>query len=374
MAVEPDEVLEVAADGDAQELRRLLAEDPDVANARGWAIASTPLIVAAHRGHEEVVRLLLDAGADVHGEELPSGTTALHWAAEGGHARIAGWLLEAGARGDRADRWFGLAPLGWACVIECAPAFHDDRETTALMLVARGVPVDPFSAVALGRLDDLEAADVARRLGFARQAMTPLHLAVERGDAAAVERLVELGAPLDARTDWGLTPSDLAALAGAYELHAILASAGAPPDVVSQLAAGEPVAAVPEGLVHAAARRGRADVVRGALAQGATIEGRVRVLAGDDPCTVTALFLAALRGHLEAARSLLDAGAEPSAAADPSGLTPLHVAAARGDGALAGELVRAGADRGARDADQGATPADWAALRGHEELARQLSP
>ena len=54
------------------------------------------LFVAAENGHLEVVRLLLEAGADENSERT-DGATAMFLAAEEGHLEVVRSLLEAGA-------------------------------------------------------------------------------------------------------------------------------------------------------------------------------------------------------------------------------------------------------------------------------------
>ena len=64
----------------------------DAQNKDGW----TALMLAAQKGHEQVVRDLLEAGAVV-GAQDNDGVTALMFAAQNGHEQVALVLLEAGA-------------------------------------------------------------------------------------------------------------------------------------------------------------------------------------------------------------------------------------------------------------------------------------
>jgi len=75
----------------------------------------TALILAAHRGHTEVVRALLDVpGIDVDYTD-GHGATALHHACTQGELRCAEALLAAGAAPDRARTDNGSTPLVNAC-------------------------------------------------------------------------------------------------------------------------------------------------------------------------------------------------------------------------------------------------------------------
>lgn len=84
--------------GDLATVREMLAKNPSLVHARDKE-QSTPLHLAAWRGHPELVSVLLDAGADIaaHTENTHWGTTALHAAAHGNQAPCAAVLIERGA-------------------------------------------------------------------------------------------------------------------------------------------------------------------------------------------------------------------------------------------------------------------------------------
>lgn len=81
--------------GDTETIQTLLAsgESPNSSGDDGI----TALMNAARFSHVENVRLLLDAGTDVHRKDNQRGATPLIWAAENGAAEIVRQLLEAGA-------------------------------------------------------------------------------------------------------------------------------------------------------------------------------------------------------------------------------------------------------------------------------------
>lgn len=86
---------EWARAGEVQAVRELLAEgapDLDAADEAGW----TALMYAVQGGHDEIVEILLGAGASP-GPRNPAGETALHRAARLGRTTAAGLLLRAGA-------------------------------------------------------------------------------------------------------------------------------------------------------------------------------------------------------------------------------------------------------------------------------------
>ncbi len=65
-------------------------------NALRWD-GSTALMLAANSGNAEIVRLLIERGANINASENKKGQTALMWAAAEGHSEIVSLLIERGA-------------------------------------------------------------------------------------------------------------------------------------------------------------------------------------------------------------------------------------------------------------------------------------
>jgi len=119
----------------------------------------------------------------------------------------------------------------------------------------------------------------------------------------------------------------------------------------SALAAQQAVAG--DALLEAA-RRGELEAVRELIGRGADVDAK----RGDG---MTALHLAAERGHAEVAGALIDAGAAVDAGTRIGRYTPLHVAVRGGHGAVVVRLLDAGADPNAVTTNSGVTALHLAA-------------
>jgi ankyrin repeat protein len=148
----------------------------------GVAPPEAPVADAAMRGDRVEMQRLLSSGAEVN---LPQGDgmTALHWAAENGDVEMVRMLIDAGANTEAVTR------IG---------------DYTPLHVASEGGHGEAVRAL-------LEAgADVDARRAFA--GTTALHLAAAAGSVSSIEALVSFGADINAReSEWGQTPLIFAA-------------------------------------------------------------------------------------------------------------------------------------------------------------------
>ncbi|NUR08171.1 MAG: ankyrin repeat domain-containing protein [Nocardioidaceae bacterium] len=215
--------------GRVDELRRLLAEHPDLAAARVGddspeGLARSLLHVATDwPGHvpdvATTVAVLVAAGADVNARfHGPHRETPLHWAASSDDVDALTALVEAGADID-ADGGViaGGTPLGDATALA--------QWNAARALVDRGARTTPFDLAALGMTSELlTALDDASpdELG------TAFWAACHGGRLDTAKALADRGADLDWLPGWErATPLDAATRSGSRDVVDWLRSSGA---------------------------------------------------------------------------------------------------------------------------------------------------
>jgi ankyrin repeat protein len=187
-----------------------------------------------------------------------------------------------------------------------------------------------------------------------------LHAAAARGDATAIERLMQNGADAGARDGNGRTALHVAAFRKQNEAALRLMRLGADPNALD---------AQRYDIVTIAAVADDAAMLRTALAGGAKATNIT------SPYDGTALIAAAHLGHDEVVRILIAAGA-PLDHVNNLGWTALIESIVLGDGgkrhvACLEALVKAGADVNIADRS-GATPLTLAKRRDYREMAAIL--
>ncbi|MBM3522427.1 MAG: hypothetical protein FJX57_05670 [Alphaproteobacteria bacterium] len=334
-------ILRAAKEGDVETLRHGLDATPDLIDAigsNGFCKASA-LHLAAMNSRHEVVRLLIDRGADLGRREFPDNATPLHFAALRGDVETVRLLVEAGADVNAGGDDQAVGVLGWATCFQRRP---DD---VAEMLLASGARLNVWTAIALDRGEALRAiiehepALLSRRMTRGQHRRTLLHHAAAQNRPAMVRLLLELGADPRAADATGLTPLTTASQEGADRavIDSLLA-AGAPLDVLTAINLGrfteaetmlraDPGRIGPDGAdtiaLHLAVSRKNRATIEWLIAHGVDVNAK-REMWG---CHHTALHMTVESGSLDIARLLLDAGANPNIRDDKYNATALGWAA-----------------------------------------------
>jgi Ankyrin repeats (3 copies) len=223
------EFLEACAGGATERARELVGKNPELvrsANKQGW----TGLHAAAQHGHTEIVRLLLQHGADPNAREPGDHTYPLHWAAAHGHVDTVRALLDAGTEVHGVGDDHALDVIGWATVFRSpGESWHE----IVSLLVARGARHHIFSAIATGDPDVIrdvvrrDPRSLERRGSRFEDGRTALHFAMSLNRYDILGLLIELGADLEAKDDNGQTALAVAMLRGDGEAIRLLHAAGA---------------------------------------------------------------------------------------------------------------------------------------------------
>ena len=147
----------------------------------------TPLLFAVNGGHQDAVRVLLEAGAKVDGA-MPDGLTSLQLAQIRRHEALALFLLEHGA--DPNNTGPGFAPLHVAAYLS-QPAIAKD-------LIARGADVNARMMKPYRLINDYLELGVNRRPGdtgvFTMIGSTPFVTAAKHGQLEIMQTLLDAGA------------------------------------------------------------------------------------------------------------------------------------------------------------------------------------
>jgi ankyrin repeat protein len=218
------QIWDAAHAGDVTQVEALLGDGAD-ANARCTARGGLPtaLITAAFGGHTDLVRFLLERGAD---PEIPNGQgrTALMLAADQGHADAVTLLLEKGARPERQD-YMGQTALhiagwqGYTSAVKAllrggaSPETRDRTGNTPLALAATEDVPEVVTALLDGGADIAAAND---------HCQTPLMNAAMEGKARIVTLLLGRGANAAVRDGNGMTALDWARQEKHAEAEALL--------------------------------------------------------------------------------------------------------------------------------------------------------
>ena len=288
--------------GDLPRVRLLLDENPALANTNSeynsyYLGCGSPLRNAAARGHFDIVKLLVERGADVNLPEehiAPKGH-ALYSAVYHGHYEIAKYLLEKGA--------YPNVPVESSADTLSIALSHDDKPMVELLCsygAARSLDL-------LTYYGDVQtaAAIFEQNPGLANDPECFAN-AASNGHTAFVRLMMRLFPDLPKRARLVTTKN--------LELLDFLFDHGLDPNQADFLGITP---------LHEHARGGNLELASRFVARGADLHAR-----DEDLCS-TPLAWAAKFGQLEMVKFLLKSGAKPVHPEDPAWATPLAWATRR---------------------------------------------
>jgi ankyrin repeat protein len=316
------------ATGDTEAVQQHLAAGADIngtyVEQPGPGYGGTPLHLATVTGQKEVIELLVEEGADINakaGDE--SGGTPLHWVAGMGRTDFAGVLLEAGAEVNARDNYQGT-PL------HAAAAFGQTE--AARMLIEKGADVDVKN----------------------NDGSTALYVAAFLCHTETVKLLLENGADVNTRNVRGETPLDTVAGEWSPELEGVYGFV-------------EGILRIQLDLVKI--KEDRPKIAAILRESGGKIGSELK--AERDNIPGIDLWTPAGDGDIQAIERHTSAGADLDAKEPTGGSTPLIVAAAYGQAEAARLLIEKGADVNAKNND-GSTALHTAAFFCHTEIVKLL--
>ena len=334
-----------------------LAAHPELVNEPGGDPGASPLLYACFTPRlknpewqivqEQIVRVLLEAGADPnarggrYGVPALYGVTGMHNAP--GIARL---LLEAGAN-----------PTDGESVFHAAERFHEEAlellwefgvklnfvgewGNTPLYFLLRWYDMAKDHQAAKG-LDWLLSKGADPNVACGPERENSLHVAVRRGQPlATIQRLLDHGADVDLRRADRATAWLLARRAGYVEIAELLERSGARREALSP--ADELLSACGRGDAELAAKLSSPTLV-------ASLEPSERLMLNE----------AASAGRGPVVSACIAAGFDVNQIND-RGATALHEAAINGYSEIVRSLLRAGADHRVKDPHHQSTAMGWA--------------
>jgi ankyrin repeat protein len=330
--------------GDRAAVQRLIRSGADVNAANRYGV--TPLLLAAQRGHGDLIEALVKAGATLTIAEakLPEGQTLLMHAARTGNVASLKALIAVGSSLNARETRTGTTAAIWAAAGNRAQAIRVLAEAGADLNVLSKVTSYPHTqnGVLLSGLE--EGYSYVGQTVLPRGGWSAVMYAAREGAVDAARALAESGAQLDLTDPEGTTALIIAIINGHYDVAAMLIEKGANPNIADIKGMTPLYAAVdmhtigdtfgrpypPRGVID-----GSLDAARTLIAGGANVNARLtapilkRVYdAGDNRLGegATPFMRAARKCDVAMMRTLLEAKADVTLA-QKSGNTPVMLCA-----------------------------------------------
>ncbi|PNP53232.1 hypothetical protein THARTR1_06249 [Trichoderma harzianum] len=351
-------VLHLAAHFGLTELTRILLGEQYKCNPNAYdSNGQSPLLWATRNGHEDVIRLMIDANAFLEVRDKEEGATPLIWAARKGYKNVVNLLLERGGEINAKDN-YGRTPLSLAALYKHRPIIQlllnkggiidASDETGDVKLLATQVERQTALKMLIENYSNREEAAINEAI---------ISHAAENWSEIATRKLRKDDGNLDEMDQHGRTLLSRAAESGDKETVQMLLATG---KVDVNARDGEHQ----ETPLIWAARKGHKDIVKLLLDAGADVNVKEQDLGE------TALTLAIESGHETTVQALLDKGANVHHR-DHSDHTPLFTASWQNSETVMKLLLDRGVDVNARNEDA-QTPIFMTCAYGTVEIVKLL--
>ena len=250
-----------AKSGNADNVQKLIEDGADI-EIKDKKNGSTPLLWACQNGHTNIVKTLLEKGANVFASSFTK-KTALHFAAQSGQVDLVDILINEGLKVDSKDKNF-VTPLIDACC--------KGQKATFEYLLKKGANINATTC----------------------HGNNSLHLAVQYDQYHIVEMLVKKGLNANVKNFYGWTPLFEACYEGQRNTIELFIKNGA--DLFARIVKNNYTC------LHIASEKGHVEVLKLLLENGVDLHSRDK--SGDTPFLRTCFL-----GHAKAAKFLLENGA-----------------------------------------------------------------
>ena len=357
-------------DGNYTALKDMLSNEKIDINLQD-TFGETPLIIAVEDGNENIIKLLLEHGADIH-QTNQNHETALMTALSIDNINIIKLFFDHGksinlehGKSINLENTYGYTPL--------MLAVSNGNEEAIKLLLDNGADINQLNQNGMTPLmlavsnDNEEAMEMLLERGADinqpnQNGETPLMLAVSNDNEEAIQLLLDNGANINQTNQNGMTPLMLAVSNGNEEAIKLLLDNGANIHQTNQ----NGMTALMMALSH-----GNINIIKLFFDHGKSINlEHGKSINLENAYGETPLMLAVSNGNEEAIPLLLDNGADINQL-NQNGMTPLMLAVVNDKEEAMKLLLDNGADINQLN-NTGMTALMMAASRGHEKATKLL--